>query len=463
MQTILTIDDEPSVRESYRMVFSDRFRVLQAEDCKTGLGMLENKNVDLILLDLCMPGMSGIEFLELLAERGESTPVIVVTGWNAVDTAVTAMKHGARDYVMKPFDIEELMRLVGRTLDEVQSRRELSTLREQGAAGFSNIIGRSPALQDAVAKAQQAMAVDSTVLITGETGTGKDVLARAIHFGSKRMAKPFVPLCCCAIPNALVESELFGHMRGAFTGATDNRVGKMQVADGGTLFLDEIGEMPIEAQSKLLRVLQDGRFYPVGGTRETEVDVRFICATNRDFAQAISEGLFRQDLYYRINVLPITMPPLRQRREDIPLLIAHFIAKHAQRVNAKATDFHPRALARMTGYSWPGNIRELENTVERILVCNSGAKVIQAEDLDGMLPGERPKTDTANLLDEFEGLPLEEATNRLEHHLITQALERANHVQSQAAEQLGTTRRILKYKMDQLGIAGSNDPAQLVG
>jgi two-component system response regulator AtoC len=459
MQTILAIDDELSIRESYRIILSDAYRVYLAQDGATGLQILTEKHVDLILLDLTMPGMTGMDFLEQLDLRGEMVPVLIVTGSNTVDIAVKAMKKGAREFVIKPFDVDDLMTLVERTLEELREKRELSTLREQGSAGFEHIIGDAPTLLEALAKARQAMEVDSTVLITGETGTGKDVLARAIHFGGKRKADPFVPLSCCAIPANLVESELFGLTKGAFTGATESRVGKMQVADRGTLFLDEIGEMPIEAQSKLLRVLQEGTFYPVGGNREIEVDVRFICATNRPFDKAIEEGLFRQDLYYRINVLPITMPPLRKRREDIPKLIAHFVAKHGPRVNSRVQDFEARAMSRLMACQWPGNIRELENTVERILVCHSGERIIRAEYLNGIVAGEGGVE--VNGLEDFAGLPLQEATQRLERHLIKKALEQCNFVQSQAADALGTTRRILKYKMDQLGISDQEDKQSL--
>ena len=450
MQTILAIDDESSVRESYRMVLGDDYRILVAENGAAGLAQLEEQHVDLVLLDLTMPGMTGMEFLGKLDELGESTPVIVITGSNSVNAAVTAIKRGAREFVIKPFDVEELMVLVDRTLEEVRGKRELTALREQGMAGFENIIGDSPALMEVLAQARQAMQVESTVLVGGETGTGKDVLARAIHFGGPRGKQPFVPLSCCAIPANLVESELFGHVKGAFTGAIESRVGKMQVADGGTLFLDEIGEMPIEAQTSLLRVLQEGCFYQVGGTRNIDVNVRFICATNRDLPQAIQEGLFRQDLYYRVNVLPITLPPLRQRREDIPMLVAHFTAKHGPRVNSAVTAFAPRAMGRMMAYDWPGNIRELENAVERILVCHSAEHRIEAESLDGIIPCRTGEPSIA--CEPYEGLPLQEATQRLEHHLITRALQRSDYVQSKAAELLGSTRRILKYKMDQLGI-----------
>ncbi len=450
MQTILAVDDEAGIRESYRIILSDRYRVFLAESVEKARTCLEEHHVDLMLLDLTMPGTSGMDFLQHMEECGETVPVIVVTGSNSVDAAVQAMKRGAREFVIKPFDVEDLLEYVRRVFDEKRRDRELSLLRQTGTTDFENIIGSSDALNAALAKARQAMGVDSTVLISGETGTGKDVIARAIHQHSRRGNKPFVPLSCCAIPANLVESELFGVVKGAFTGATESHVGKLQVADGGTLFLDEIGEMPIEAQAKLLRVLQDGCFYPVGGSKQIEVDVRFICATNRHLEEAIDEGLFRQDLYYRINVLPITMPPLCRRRDDIPMLVAHFVAKHGPRVNAKVNDITPGAMARLAACSWPGNVRELENTIERILVCHGQERVIRPEHLDGIVP--RGNLEPPNGMASFDGLPLQEATRRLERYLITRALERCNYVQSQAADALGTTRRILKYKMDQLGI-----------
>ncbi|HPO12883.1 MAG TPA: sigma-54 dependent transcriptional regulator [Candidatus Hydrogenedentes bacterium] len=458
MKTILAIDDELSVRESYRMILSGPYRVLLAEDAARGLAIIDEKHIDLILLDLTMPGMSGMEFLATLDERGEGIPVIVVTASNTVNAAVNAIKQGAREFVIKPFDVDELLVLVDRTLEDLREKRELDTLRELGSSGFEQIIGESPALLHTLNLARQAMQVDSTVLITGETGTGKDLLARAIHFGGRRKDKPFVPLACCAIPSDLVESELFGHVKGAFTGAIENRVGKMQVADGGTLFLDEIGEMPLGAQATLLRVLQDGCFYPVGGAKQIEVDVRFICATNRNFTQAIADKLFREDLFYRINVIPLEMPPLRKRREDIPRLAEHFIAKHGPRVNSKIREFTPAAMARLMTYEWPGNVREMENTIERLLVCHSQEKRVRPELLDGILPA--GNIEVIDRLEELDGFPLHEATARLERYLIERALKRSNNVQSRAAEILGTTRRILKYKMDQLGIAAAEEEEQ---
>ena len=450
MKTILAVDDEPSVRQSYRVMLSDRYRVLLAENARAALSALERNHVDLILLDIMMPDMDGLAFLEEMARRGEDVPVIVVTGTSSVDTAVAAMKRGAREYVIKPFDVDEVLLLVERTLNEQQGRIELNTLREAGAKGFDALIGDAPAFASALRMARQAAQVDSTVLITGESGTGKDLLARAIHSVGKRASQAFMPISCCAIPQALVESELFGHEKGSFTGAVERRVGKMQAADHGTLFLDEIGEMPVDAQSKLLRVLQDGCFYPVGGNKQIEVDIRVICATNRNLAEAAATGAFRRDLYYRINVLPIEMPPLRKRREDIPKLAAHFMAKHAPRVNAKAVSFDPQALAMLVAYEWPGNVRELENTIERVLVCNRTESTIGPMALRGILPA--VIAEEASSRTDFDGLPLEEAVARLERHLITRALDRSGNVQSRAAELLGTTRRILKYKMDQLGI-----------
>jgi DNA-binding NtrC family response regulator len=458
MKTILAIDDEASVRASYRMLLSGQYHVILAENGRVGLTELEKNHVDLILLDLMMPEMGGIEFLEEIARRGEDIPVVVVTATNSVSTAVSAMKSGAREYVIKPFDVDEILILVDRILAEHRDKIELSVLREAGLSGFEALVGEAPAFLDALEMARQAMQVDSTVLITGESGTGKDLIARAIHSGSLRAKQAFVAISCCAIPQHLVESELFGHEKGAFTGATERRLGKLQVADHGSIFLDEIGEMPIEAQSKLLRVLQDSRFYSVGSTKVVEVDIRVICATNRNLRDAITQGLFREDLYYRINVLPIELPPLRKRREDIPRLIAHFVAKHAPRINAKTVDFDPKAMSLLLGYSWPGNVRELENTIERILVCHRTKPVITADCLRGMLPT-APQEDIGSI-SEFEGLPLEEAVLRVERYLITRALERADHVQSRAAELLGTTRRILKYKMDQLGIDAGSDGEQ---
>ncbi len=452
MQTILAIDDEPSIRTTYKVALEDSYRLLLAGNGREGLTLMEEHYADLILLDLTMPQMSGKEVLRELQQRGNTIPIVVVTAADSVTAAVDAMKLGASDFVVKPFDVHALRHAIERLLDGARERRELETLREAELNDFDSIIGSSQSLLVALTKARQAMKVHSTVLITGENGTGKDILARAIHSGGPRAERAFVPLCCSAIPSQLVESELFGYEKGAFTGADERRIGKLQVADGGTLFLDEIGEMPIEAQVKLLRVLQDSKFFPVGSTKEIQVDIRIISATNRNLQQAIKDGVFREDLFYRLNVLHIDMPPLRNRRDDISELVTHFAAKHAPRVNAKTKRVAPQALSRLAMHRWPGNIRELENTVERLLVYYGQEETITAAHVEALLPRVPPDLDVP--VADFEGLPLEEATQRLERRLIMRALDEANFVISRAADQLGTTRRILKYKMDQLGVTG---------
>jgi DNA-binding NtrC family response regulator len=457
MQTILAVDDENSVLQSYRMILSDRYKLVLVENGRRALDVINETHVDVMLLDLTMPGISGLDVLDELAARDEKLPVIVVTALNSVEGAVEAMKRGAREYIIKPFNVDQILLAVEKLLAESRAHLELDALREERARESTQLIGGSPEFRAALDIAQRAMQTDSTLLITGESGTGKDMLARYIHAGGRRAEHPFVHVSCCAIPPQLVESELFGHERGAFTGAHERRIGKIHIADRGSVFLDEIGEMPLDAQSKLLRVIQDGQFYPVGSTKSIEVDVRFICATNRDLTEAVKRGTFRQDLFYRINVIPIEMPPLRQRREDIPELALHFLRKHAQKANASTRGLSLQTQTSLAQYSWPGNIRELENIVQRLLVMNREKTIIEIEDLRGILPVE-PKHDEADLSD-LEGLTLDEATARVERHLIERALERSNHVQSQAAELLGTTRRILKYKMDQLEIAGGDGPA----
>jgi DNA-binding NtrC family response regulator len=450
VKTILCVDDELSVREAYRLILSDQYRVLLAQDGATALQTLKDNHVDLVLLDMIMPNMGGLDVLDEIVRSDGIVPVIVVTAIKSVSTAVNAIKHGAKEYIIKPFDVDEILLMVEKTLAAHQKDHELFMRRKADASGFDAIVGDSPALRQTIALAQRAAQVDSTVLITGESGTGKDLMARAIHTSGIRAKNPFVAVSCCAIPEQLVESELFGHEKGAFTGATEKRVGKMQVADRGTLFLDEIGEMPLEAQAKLLRVLQGGQFYSVGSTKVIEVDIRFLCATNRDLREAVKQGIFREDLFYRVNVLHVEMPALRNRREDIPGLVNHFVVKHRSRVNAQVRRIAPDAMSTLISYEWPGNIRELENMVERILVMNNTVEELRAEHLVGIMTAS-PQS-AFSVTEDFDGLALEEATRRVERRMILRALEQSDNVQSKAADILGTTRRILKYKMDQLGI-----------
>jgi len=449
MQTILAVDDEHSVRESYRAILSGDYKVLTAEDGQDGLNLLAAAHIDLVLLDLMMPGMGGNEFLTTLKQRGDKTPVVVVSGISSVEQAVDAMRNGAREFIIKPFDVDHLTRTVERVLSEDRKELELSSLREAGATSFDKLIGDSTAFREVIAQAKQAALADATVLITGESGTGKDMLARAIHSAGKRANEPFVHVSCCALPEHLVESELFGHTRGAFTGAAEKRTGKALVANNGTLFLDEIGEMPMATQGKLLQVLQESCFFPVGSDHPIEVDLRFICATNRDLAEAVSKNTFRQDLYYRVNVVHIEMPPLRQRREDIGPLARHFFEKHRPRIDTRLSAIDSKALNVLASYSWPGNVRELENVVQRLLVTKREEEILQAEHVSRILDGTPMPISGMN---EFEGMALADAVAILERHLIERALMRSDQVQSRAAEMLGTTRRILKYKMDQYGI-----------
>lgn len=452
MRTILAIDDESSVRAAYKAALGDNYELLFAEHGAQGLELIETHHADLILLDLTMPKLSGQEVLRRLQEQGSTTPVVVVSASDTVTAAVACMKLGAADYVLKPFDLDALLLTIDRLLAGNRARNELKAFREKELTGFDSIIGSSPRLLETLQKARQAMDVRSTVLITGENGTGKDLVARAIHTGGPRADHAFVPLSCCAIPSQLIESELFGYEKGSFTGADERRTGKLQVADGGTLFLDEIGEMPMDAQVKLLRVLQDSAFFPIGSHKEIRVDIRVISATNRNLMEAIKQNIFREDLYYRLNVLHIEMPALRERREDIPELVAHFMAKHGPRVNAKTKRISQAAMTKLAAHRWPGNVRELENTVERILVYYGTEEVIEGEHAAALLPSKTAPDDSVDSLGELENLPLEEATQLLERRMILRALEQSNQVVSRAADMLGTTRRILKYKMDQLGL-----------
>jgi DNA-binding NtrC family response regulator len=459
MQTLLIIDDEESVRHSIRMIFTGRYRVLAAATIDDALQILQEDQVHLVLLDLMLSGSSGFEVLRHFNEQGTLLPVVVVTANSSVESAVEAMKYGARDYVVKPFDVEQLRAIVQRLLSIRPVQPELRLLGTEHPAAFEHLIGNAPPFLLALNRARQAMRVGSTVLITGESGTGKDLLAQAIHNGSDRAAGPFVPIACCAIPESLVEAELFGHVKGAYTGATDDHIGKVRAAHGGTLFLDEIGDMPMEGQAKLLRVLQEGRFYPVGGTDLVSASLRVICATNRNLRSSIDQGRFREDLFYRINVFPIEMPPLRRRREDIPMLVTHFLQKHALHNHGAGMAVSPRAMSRLMAYDWPGNVRELENLVSRLLAAWPDITIVRTQHLEEMFYPESAPRQVG--LHELEGMTLPEATEHIERHLIERALVAADGVQSRAAEILGTTRRILKYKMDQLGLGGSDDSSMV--
>ncbi|MFN8628209.1 MAG: sigma-54 dependent transcriptional regulator [Candidatus Binatia bacterium] len=451
---VLIVDDEPGVRESLRMVLKERFEPVATASGEQALSLLTDERFDVVLLDILMPGLDGLEVLERIRERALGPQVIMLTATKTVKTAVSAMKLGAFDYVTKPFDVDELLLIVERAVQSAALVREVEALRSEVGLryGFENIIGSSPKLRDVLKSVSMVAPLKTTVLITGESGTGKELIAKAIHYHSPRASKPLITINCAAIPENLLESELFGHERGAFTDAYVKKPGQFELADGGTLFLDEIGEMNPATQAKILRVLEQSEFARVGGGQTIRVDVRVIAATNRDLHQGMRDGSFRSDLYYRLNVVSVHLPALRERREDIVALVHHFLRNKARDLGIAEKAFANDALDLLMQYSWPGNVRELENLVERSMVLSHGTTMTR-DDLPQYLRngnGDAHPAQQSVLRGETR---LAEAVDLFEQELIRNALTQSQNNQTRAAELLGTTRRILKYKMDKLGIA----------
>ncbi|MCW5891761.1 MAG: sigma-54-dependent Fis family transcriptional regulator [bacterium] len=450
---VLIVDDEPGVRESLRMVLKDTYEPLTADGAEQAMEILSSGPVDVMLLDIVMPRVDGLELLEDVRSRWPNLPVIMLTATKTVKTAVGAMKLGAFDYLTKPFDVEELRVIIDRATQNASLIREVEELRTEVGRRYQvdNIIGRSPRMQDVFRTVLTVAPLKSTVLITGESGTGKELIAKAIHHGSPRARKPHVVLNCAAIPENLLESELFGHERGAFTDAHQKKEGQFELADQGTLFLDEIGEMPMALQAKLLRVLEHGIFMRVGGTTPIQVDVRIIAATNRDLAAAMKEGLFRPDLYYRLNVVTVSLPPLRDRRDDLVLLIRHFAEAKARAMGVAEKTFKPEAVDALLRYHWPGNVRELENLIERVLVLSEGP-LIGVDDLPEQV--RRSEATPTSIKEQVLAgrKSIGSAVDEFERDIIVEALHQTDFNQTRAADMLGTTRRILKYRMDKLGI-----------
>ena len=454
---VLIVDDEQDVRESLKLLLAKRFEVFTAEDGSVALEMLDKINPDLILLDVMMPTLGGIETLERINEREQTVPVIMLTGSNTVKTAVQAMKSGAVDYLSKPFEVEELTSLIIETLDS--QTLPLGTIHKSGSvepsapdADFGIMVGKSEEMQELFRNISQVAACETTILITGESGTGKELIARRLHEMSDRAKKPFIPINCAAIPETLIESELFGHEKGAFTNAFDRRIGHFELADGGTLFLDEIGELSLPVQVKMLRFLQEHEFYRVGKSKPIRVDVRVIAATNKNLEDLIKEKKFRQDLYYRINVVNISAPPLRDRKSDIPAFTEYFVKKFASVYGDRELNFTKEAKNILTNYDWPGNVRELENVIESLMALSPSDK-ITPENLPPKLTQQQSGSLDILKSSVFEGaMNFEEAEKQFEKEIIEKALKRTNNVQTKAAELLGISRRILKYKMDKLGI-----------
>ncbi|MCG6987442.1 MAG: sigma-54 dependent transcriptional regulator [Gemmatimonadetes bacterium] len=445
-ENVLVVDDEFRIRRIVEMALSDRgFRVSTAPSAEAAEEVLAKDAVDIVVTDLQLPGRSGLDLLSHVRRTQPDVPVILITAFGTVESAVEAIKAGAYDYVLKPFSVEELEALVVRALDARPGAREM----QPPAAAEDGVVARSSAMKKILAMVAQVADAPTTVLITGETGVGKEVVARALHRSSGRRDQPFVAVNCAAIPGELLEAELFGVSKGAYTGAVKDRPGKLEIAHGGTLFLDEIGDMPAALQPKLLRVLQGGTVERLGSNATRRVDVRVVAATHRDLASLVRDGRFREDLFYRINVFPIDIPPLRERPEDVEALAVAALARFTERMGTRAT-LGPEAVGRLQAYSWPGNVRELMNVVERAVILAGGTGVIDdlelprqiflhrdAEAPDGGAPGVRPLSD---------------AVAAAERAAIVAALERTGDNKAQAARLLGISVRTLFYKIEKLDL-----------
>jgi two-component system NtrC family response regulator len=447
---ILVVDDDESLRwVTQAQLQQTGYQVDAAANGKEALEKIQETPPDLVITDLMMPGMTGVELLRNIRADSPEIIVILVTAFGTVENAVEAIKAGAYDYITKPVNMEELRLIVGRGLEHLDLRQEVRNLRRSldKKYGFENILGQSKLLLHVLDMASRAANATSTVLIHGETGTGKELLAKAVHFNSRRKDRPFVTINCGAIPKDLLESELFGHVKGSFTGAFANKRGKIELADGGTLFLDEIGEMPLELQVKLLRLIQQGEIEKVGVAGVTKVDVRIIAATHRNLQAMIEDGTFREDLYYRLAVIPLELPPLRERAGDIPELVQQFFVKAKEKQGRPDLVLPPPLLPYFSAYRWPGNIRELENIIERIVVLSRGDD-IALNDLPEFLRRERPAVEAFHFEFPPQGISLE----GVEKEFIVRALEKFNWNQTHAAQFLDISRKTLIYRMEKFGL-----------
>jgi DNA-binding NtrC family response regulator len=450
-QKILIVDDEPGSIEAFRIILKNDYDVLCATSAEEGLKLISEQDIQLVLLDIIMPNMDGLTVLRKIRDMDSGLSVVMVTATKSIKSAVEAMKLGAFDYITKPFEVNEARLVVQNVMRSRALLHELTYLREElrHKYGFGHIIGKSKAIKEIFRTLNKVAPTKSTVLITGESGTGKELIARAIHFTTSRKNRPFVVVQSAAIPETLLETELFGHEKGAFTDATARKPGKFELAHEGTLFLDEIGEMSLAIQAKILRALEQREITRVGGTKPLNVDVRLIAATNRDLKKAVKEGTFRKDLYYRINVVPIVLPPLRERQGDIPLLANYFLDKCRKKLNPLVRDISPEAMELLVNYSWPGNVRELENIIERALTLTGNTTIFPAD-----LPRDIYETSQVNTqpLIQGETLSLPQAVERLERNMVIKALEKNNWVIVDTADSLGVSPRVLKYKMRALEI-----------
>jgi two-component system response regulator PilR (NtrC family) len=446
---ILVVDDEKSMRDLLSITLEkEGYDVLTAAGGEPAIEALHRESVDAVITDLRMPKVDGLQVLRVAKEISPDMAVIVITAVASTETAVEAMKLGAYDYITKPFKLDEVNLIVRNALERKRLRDENLYLRRQLETQhrFENIIGKSGVIAEVFDTIRKIADSPSTAMVTGESGTGKELVARAIHFNSFRRDKPFVSVNCGAIPEGLMESELFGHVRGAFTGAVSNKVGLFSAAEGGTLFLDEITEIPALLQVKLLRAIQVREIRRVGDTRDIKTDVRLIAASNRDLEEAVAEGILREDLFYRLNVIPIQLPPLRERREDIPLLVAHFLQKFSKELGKDVRGVTPEAMAVLERYRWPGNIRELENVLERAIVLGAG-DMLGIDSLPESVRRERPVKGLDSVDLPEDGLDLEATLDAIESRYLQRALDRTGGVQTKAADLLKMTFRQFRYKL----------------
>lgn len=441
--TVLVVDDEYGIRESFNMVLKDEYYVLLAETGKEAIQIFTKTNVDLILLDILLPDIDGLDLLEKLKSIDPHPEIIMVTAVKEIQTAVRAIKLGAYEYLIKPFVVEDVLNIIKRALEKHNLVKEVTYLRKELERyhPFEKIIGEDESMKEVFDLLYSIADSEGAVLIQGESGTGKELIARAVHNLSPRKESPFVVINCAAIPSTLMESELFGHRKGAFTGATHTTMGKLEIADKGTVFLDDIDTLDTNMQAKLLRVIQEKEFQKLGTTKIIKIDARFVAATNKSLDELISDGTFREDLYYRLNVFPVQLPPLRKRRGDIPILLNYFLDRNARRTAKTPKRFSRRAIEALKEYDWPGNVRELQNLVER---CFTIAKdpIIHLKDVSTFHRDKRL----------LKHVPLKKAVSNFEHQYINEVLDHVNHNRKKAAEILGIHRNTLLVKMNELGL-----------
>ena len=453
-EKILIVEDEHSMNEVLRILLeSEGFEVTSAFDGAEGIDYLKKEIYDLVITDLRMPEVDGFQVLKTAKELFPDTVVIMITAYGTNERVIEAMKAGAYDFIHKPFQVDEIRIIINKALEKRRLKKELELLKEEikEKSRLENIIGKSEKMQALLSSIPKIAQSGANVLITGESGSGKELVARALHNLSPRAQKNFVAINCATFPEGLLESELFGYMKGAFTGAVQNKEGLLEIADGGTLFLDEIGEMPIALQAKLLRVLETGAFRRLGGLKDITVDVRVVAATNRNLQKAIEDGLFREDLYYRLNVIPIQIPPLRERKEDIPLLIDYFLEKSGSS-NIK---FSPEAKKLMLNYEWRGNVRELQNVIERVVLL-SEREFILPEDLPLEIRSSVPCGERLPELTQF-GVDLDSVLEEIEKSYLRKALEMTNGVKTEAAKLLNLTFRSFRHRLSKYGISSEED------